>query len=141
MTFNRIKDITCKRDGTPYYKVSLSTKWVQHLKSQEQKSSNLTQEEIRVVSSFFSGITTPIYPSFLKQHIAKWCHHNQYLLSISPSPSAKHPIFHIEMVPSTVCSTTYSSVGKTFFLHSIPPRGPSFWKRRLLSVSVSSCLY
>ena len=77
MTFNRIKDITCKRDGTPYYKVSLRTKWVQHLKSQEQKTSNLTQEEIRVVSSFLSGITTPISPSFLKQHITKWCHHNQ----------------------------------------------------------------
>ena len=77
MTFNRIKDITCKRDGTPYYKVSLRTKWVQHLKSQEQKTSNLTQEEIRVVSSFLAGITTPISPSFLKQHITKWCQHNQ----------------------------------------------------------------
>ena len=77
MTFNRIKDITCKRDGTPYYKVTLRTKWVQHLKSQEQKTSNLTQQEIGVVSSFLSGITTPISPLFLKQQITKWCYYNQ----------------------------------------------------------------
>ena len=120
MTYTRIKNITCKKDGTPYYKVTLRTKWVQHLKSQEQKTSNLTQQEIDVISSFLSGIMTPISTSFLQQQITKWCHYNQlffiyifFLQCEAPHipnrdgiiHSAQHHIFNQK---SQLCSATSS---------------------------------
>ena len=45
MTPNRIKNITRKQDGTPYKKVILCNKWVEHLKQQEKNTPKLSENE------------------------------------------------------------------------------------------------
>ena len=42
MNFRRIHDITRKKDGTPYFKVTLRSKWVEYLKQRELKTKKLS---------------------------------------------------------------------------------------------------
>ena len=73
MNFRRIYDITRKKDGTPYFKVSLRSKWVEYLKQRELKTKKLSSAEQHQVTQWILKHDFPISVDSFSIQLSKWC--------------------------------------------------------------------